>query len=349
MRLPALAIACASLLLAPRAMAAQHAERRAPPAAYDSPRGRVEVLGLRRWTLAMLRDSVRRYVAGQELHDAACMVTLRDSLGFAEASVTRHTSAAPGQPKRTYLTIRVVEPDQAARVRWDTRPRSEFSALLPGYAPIALPLTDSAGGLARGRLLFWLQFPDGPAREAAVREAPAAARADGALVAEFLAARRSEPERARAMRTLARDGHWVNRMVAAAVLSGFAAHDSTWLALARALRDPHEGVREAAGMALRGLPARPVDWRPAAADLRLLLNGTNLPAITEVFALLARTDVTPDLAPTLLRDNADWILDHLGAETPGARDAAHRLLRRLAGGRDHGADRAAWAAWIATL
>ena len=53
--------------------------------AYDSPNGRVELLGLRRWTLDMLRDSIRRYVPGQELHDAACMVTLRDSLRFARA------------------------------------------------------------------------------------------------------------------------------------------------------------------------------------------------------------------------------------------------------------------------
>src|SRR5262245_25528250 len=41
-------------------------------ASYDFPNGTVEVLGLRRWTLAMLRDSIRRYVPGQDLHDAAC-------------------------------------------------------------------------------------------------------------------------------------------------------------------------------------------------------------------------------------------------------------------------------------
>lgn len=52
--------------------------------AFDSPKGRVEVLGLRRWTLGMLQDSIRHYVRGQELYEAACMVTLRDSLHFAE-------------------------------------------------------------------------------------------------------------------------------------------------------------------------------------------------------------------------------------------------------------------------
>lgn len=338
--LPLLTIAGAALLLGAREGAAQ--------VAYDAPRERVEVLGLRRWTLAMLQDSIRRYVPGQTLHDAACMVTLRDSLHFAEASVASFELEPPGQPARRYLTIKLVEPQDAARVQWDVRPRDDFTTLLPDYAPVVLPLTDSTGALWRGRLLFWLQFPEAERRAAAGRM-PAAARTDQALVATFLQAHRTDAHRARAMRVLREDGFWVNRVAAVAVLSRFAAHDSTWWALARALRDPHEGVREAAGMALRGMPARRVDWRPVAADLRLLVNGTNLPSIVTTFDLLARTEVTPELAAPLLRGNADWILDHLASETPMGNDAAHRLLVRLAAGHDRGRARADWAAWIAML
>ena len=68
------AVACSALcvaacLLTPCSGGAQ--------VAYGAPTGRIEVLGLRHWTLAMLQDSIRRYVPGQELHDAACMVTAR--------------------------------------------------------------------------------------------------------------------------------------------------------------------------------------------------------------------------------------------------------------------------------
>jgi hypothetical protein len=178
---------------------------------------------------------------------------------------------------------------------------------------------------------------------------PASARADEKLVSDFLSSRNREADRVRAMKILAQDGYWANRMVAAAVLSNFAAHDSTWLALARALRDPHEAVREAAEMTLRGLPSRHVDWRPAVADLRLLLNGTNLSAIAVVFDALARTGIAPQLAPSLLRGNAEWILQHLASESPMAGDAAHRLLIQLNSGRDLGKTRDAWEAWIATL
>ena len=337
------------LALAIAALVAPSSESQAQ-VAYDSPNGRVEVLGLRRWTLDMLRDSIRRYAPGQELHDAACMVTLRDSLHFAEAYVSHFMLTPPGvAPERSFLTIKVVEPEQAARVQWDVRYRNEFSSLLPDYAPLIQPITDTAGNVWRGRLLAWLQFANDSSRERAFGFMPAKARPDGERVFAFLDSHRADSDRQRAMRVLTRDGHWVNRMTAAAILGNFPAHDSTWWALARALRDPHEGVREAAGSVIQRLPARAVDWRPAAKDLRLLLGGTNLPEIQSLFDVLARTQVSPAMASTLLRDNADWVLDHLVAETPNAGYAAHQLLIRLNNGRDLGRTREAWATWIRTL
>jgi hypothetical protein len=128
----------------------------------------------------MLQDSVRHYVPGQELHDAACMVTLRDSLHFVEASVERFEMTPPGQPMRSFLTIKLIEPAEAARVQWDVRQRNEFGSLLPDYAPLVLAVTDSVGGFWRGRVLFWLQFADSVQREAAMTRASASGRVDGA-------------------------------------------------------------------------------------------------------------------------------------------------------------------------
>lgn len=334
-------LALATGLGAPASMGAQ--------VAYDSPDGRVEVLGLRKWTLAMLQDSIRHYVRGQELHEAACMVTLRDSLHFAEASVMYWESLSPGKAKQSFLAIKVIEPEQAASVQWDTRPRDEFSSLLPDYAPLILRVTDSAAGFWRGRITYWLQYSDSADRQRALARGPAKNRADGRRVFAFLQQHRREADRVRASKILANDGFWVNRMMAVVVLSNFAAHDSTWLRLARALRDPHEGVREAAQSVIAALPSRSVDWRASADDLRLLLGGTNLPAMETMFAVLARTKVDPALASPLLRNNAGWVLDHLGSEAPMANEVAHRLLVRLNGGRDLGTSRSAWEAWARSL
>lgn len=318
-------------------------------AGYESPKGHVEVLGLRRWTLSMLRDSVRRYVPGQELHDAACMVTLRDSLHFADASVTWFILTPPGSKTRSVLSIKVIEPDQAWRVQWNPRPGDDFTSLIPDYAPVVLPITDSGGAVWPGRFQFWLQFPDSGARQAALTRAPATDRLDGERLFAFLAARQGTEDRRRAMRALRGDGFWVNRMVAAAVLSNFAANDSTWWSLVRALRDPHEAVRVAALEGLSSMPSRSVDWRPVASDLRVLVGGTNLLAMDEVFHLLGRTNISADLAPALLRGNAEWVLEHLGSRTPTAPERAHRLLVQLNRGKDLGRPPAAWAAWAAAL
>lgn len=317
--------------------------------AYDSPRGRVEVLGLRRWTLGMLQDSIRRYVPGQELHDAACMVTLRDSLHFADVSVQRMEWDIPGDPKRSYLTIKLIEPEQSARVQWDVRARNAHTSLIGDYAPLLLPVTDSSGGVWIGRIVHWLQSADTSRRQRAMADAPASARADAERVFAFLDRTRGERDRRRAMSVLRRDGFWGNRMAAVIVLSNFTSLDSTWWTLARALRDPEEGVRLAASDIVRAASPVPVDWSGVTGDLRLLLGGTNLLAIDDVFSMLVKTGVAPALAPVLLRDNADWVLDHLAAETPMASNGAHRLLVRLNNGRDLGRSRSAWEAWIRTL
>ncbi|HEX6600828.1 MAG TPA: hypothetical protein VF034_16050 [Gemmatimonadaceae bacterium] len=320
--------------------------------AYDAPRARVEVLGLHRWTLAALQDSIQRRVPGQTLADAACMVTLRDSLHFADALVRDLTySTAPGAPTRHYLVIKVVEPQDSARMHWRPAPRDSFTVLRPSYATVILPVTDSLGRLWIGRFLAPLQLyhRDSALRVALMRARPGTARADADRVWSYLDAHRTEGDRRTALTALRNDGPYANRVVAAAVLSNFAEQDSTWWALADALRDGNDAVRTAAIEVLLSFPSRAVDWAPAVGALRALLGGTNVGATQEILELLERTEVSPTLARPLLHDNAGWVLTHLRAEYPLASTAAHALLVRLNGGTDLGTSDVAWAQWIATM
>lgn len=316
---------------------------------YDSPKGRVEVLGLHRWTVKMLQDSIRHYKPGQELHDAACMVTLREKLHFPDADVARTESRDPNGVSKSYLVIKVVEPQRVQRVQWDVRERDTYSSLLPDYASVVLPVTDSSGGVWMGRVLNWLQASDSASTARLLVGEPPVARVDAERLAQFLREHHSESDRVRAMRVLEKDGFWANRMVATVVLANFGESDDTWRALVRALRDPDVSVRESAKVALRTLPRRTIDWSQATTDLRLLLGGTNVSATQGVLELLAATSVDPALAPTLLRGNADWVLEHLGVQMPGASYAAHKLLVHFNRGTDLGATREAWGAWAAAL
>lgn len=319
--------------------------------AYDAPHARIEVLGLQNWTLKALQDSIRQRVPGQTLADAACMVTLRDSLHFADALVQNLTYSLNGEPARHYLIIKVVEPQDSARVRWRPAPRDSFTVLRPSYAAVILPVTDSLGRLWMSRLLGPIQLyhRDPSVRAAMMRGRPDAARADAERLWNFLDAHRAEADRRTALAALRKDGPYANRIVAAAVLANFAEQDSTWWALADALRDGNEAVRIAALEVLRRLPARPVNWEPAAPTLRALLGGTNVGATQEVLKLLQRTRVSPALARPLLHDNGSWVLTHLRAEYPGASLAAHALLVQLNGGHDLGTSDGAWSRWLATL
>lgn len=320
--------------------------------AYDAPNARVEVLGLRRWTLQALQDSIRHRVPGQTLADAACMVTLRDSLHFADALVDELTYAArPGDAARHYLIIKVIEPNDAARVRWRKAPRDSFTVLRPDYAAVVLPVTDSLGRLAVGRLFAPLQLygDDSATRAAMIRDRPQAGREDAERLWRFLDAHRAEVDRHTAVVALSQDGAYANRMVAAAVLANFPEQDSTWWALTDALRDGNEAVRTAALVALHDLPSRPVNWAPAVPSLRALLGGTNVGATQEVMELLDRTHVSGALARALLHENGNWVLTHLRAEYPGASYSAHALLVRLNDGRDLGTSDTVWARWLAAL
>jgi hypothetical protein len=326
--------------------------------AYDAPHSkaghsvRVEVLGLRHWTLKALQDSIRHRVPGQTLEDAACMVTLLDSLHFADALVqSRVRPASAGEAEQEYLVIKVIEPQDSARVRWRPAPRDSFKVQRPDYASVVLPVTSWNGQLLSGRLNEPLQlYGRNPAdRAAAIRGRPQIVHDDAERLWSFLDAHRSESNRYTAVAALRQDGPYVNRVVAAAVLANFAEQDSTWWALTEALRDGNEAVRLTALLVLQGLPARPIDWTPAIPTLRALLGGTNVLATQDVMDLLVRTHVSAAFARSLLHDNGDWVLTHLRAEYPWASDSAHSLLVQLNSGRDLGANPTDWARWIAAL
>lgn len=334
---------------------------------YNSPAGVVEVFGLRRWSLDALRDSVRAYQPGLDLHSAACQVVLRERFGFADALVRiEEFPTAGGRIERRFI-LKLVESGDSLRTRWNVRPsppRDTFSVLRPTYATLVLAATDSAGQLLMGRLLWPLQVATlAPAwRAKLLEEERPSARADVEGMMRFLQEHSSDADLRVAVGAVRRDGFYANRLAAAMVLTSFPRHRSAWYAAVTALRDPNEAVRGAVMLSLRTLTrsfsnARPsdgpqidsIDWRPALAELRLLVGGTNVEASEDVFTALVQTKVSATLASPLLGGNAEWLLLHLTASDRSTRGAARALLVRLAGGRDLGDDPAAWARWISTL
>jgi hypothetical protein len=234
-------------------------------------------------------------------------------------------------------------------VRWRKLPSDDFQSLLPDYAKLIIPITDSTGGIWLGRVMYSLQFRDSASLETSLGRMPAAAREDANHLRKFLAEHRTDADRLRATKALDSNSFYANRITAAIVLSSFPEHDATWHTLVRALRDPHETVRGAASTALSRMPPRTIDWSPVSQDLRYLLGGTNLGAMEQVMSMLAESSVDPKLARTLLRGNDQWVMRLLTSEAPSASARTKALLKVLNAGKDLGSVPAPWKAWIAQL
>jgi hypothetical protein len=168
----------------------------------------------------------------------------------------------------------------------------------------------------------------------------------------FLEDHDSEADRMSALDVIRTDRDWINRSIAAAILTNFPEEDSTWWALVDVIRGigPDDfGRPEGIGaiQALGNVHAQRVDWAPAAETLRAILDGTNLFAIDPLMGVLARTEISPELADEILSDGR-YVLAHMRSPNPLVRSHAYRFLRQISG-LDFGHDADQWAVWIESL
>jgi hypothetical protein len=305
---------------------------------------RLELIGLKRWTIPMIQDSLRVYAPSDSLLSHACAAVLREKLKFADASVMHYSTTINGRQMKPYLAVTVVEPQDSALVRY----RGPFRDSLPdrdawGTARTIFEKQNQAFQGAIQRLGFLLGTSPLDAADPALRLALPLRR--------FLRDHRAANDRRLALSTLATDGNWRNRAVAVLLLANFARSDSTWWALADALRDPNAPVSVTAGQVLSTLTReapRRVDWGPATQSLRWILDGTNLFAHNELMEVLAATKIDPALAEALLEGGGHLVLAKLRAQGIRERQAARQFLVQIAG-RDLGDDPAVWQEWIRGL
>lgn len=335
--MPCATLACVILLcLATQVAAAQ--------TVLENSELRLELIGLKRWTVPMIEDSLRRYAPTDVLLSHACAGVLREKLKFADASVSYYTRVTDGKPEKTYLAVTIVEPQDSGLIRY----RGPFRDSLPArraWAPIRAVFQnhDIAFQTAAQRPDFLWSVA--PLRGADSVLAPALP------LRRYLRAHRGPRDRQLALAALASDGNSANRVAAAVLLANFSGSDSVWWALADALRDPVTQVNGTARQVLGALVVRAprrVDWAPVTPALRAILDGTNLFAHNRLMEVLAATQIDSTLARPLLKDGGYLVLAKLGSQGWAERQAAHRFLVQITG-QDLGDDPGAWQEWIRGL
>lgn len=296
--------------------------------------GVVEIIGLRDWSILELTDSLRRYRPDVTIGDAACAEVLRDSLGFPDAAVFRFRDG------RVVLTV--IEPADSHRVVLRPPPDQGRS---PGGPWVQLrSLEDTHRFAVEYAIATFLRRRAGEEVAVDSTDAPIIHQVWAILEADA-----GEGDRRSAAAVLRESPDASLRRAAAHYLVRFPDHDSTWYALVQALRDRDWGVRGGANTVLRSFRTavpRTLDWRPAAADLRHLLDGTTLVFQVEVVKLLLATAVAPDLSSVMLsRDGTRLLLAQMAANHEYVREPASAILQRLSG-IDPGANPARWEDWI---
>lgn len=297
----------------------------------EAERGQVEFVGLKSWTVPNLVDTLRVLDPDRPLH--ACAAILKQKLGFSDASVKSYAGA-----NGMYTVVTVIEPQDSARVRYRHAPIRAANDV--GEWKEAVTLFEEEYGTFHLGLQFYGHFLTGN---------PDSARAELADLSdlggyvdsekaeefwEFLQRHNQATDKELALWTLTNDGNESHRVIAVALLANFPDVDLVWWRLADALRDPSNSVRTMAQAVLSTLGQhvpKQIDWEPALHSLTWILGGTNLFAFTETLDLLLRTNVSPDLARELLKNNAELLLAYVNAEHANTRQLAHAFLAHLSG------------------
>jgi hypothetical protein len=321
----------------------------------------IEVVGLRRWTTDMLRDSLRKYAPDEGLDSDASAANLRNLLGFADAATSMHTVVFDEDDKAT-ITVAVREPGDSARVHYavqslDSVPqRQEWRGLAQSLGDTSgrmLPIIAAAhlDGLSRLVTDSTVRGRAITHREGYAFESPADSLAAMPLL-RAIAAKNAPGDYDAAVNTVRSSSSEPDRAIAALILANFPDRDGAWRSLLEIAVGREQGrdafVAQHALISMSDRSPRPIDWSPAVATIHDVLDGTALAALAPLAKALAATGASPAQAPGYLANGGEMLVAYVESDNPDVRDPAHDLLVKLRG-QDLGFETAPWRAWIKSL
>jgi hypothetical protein len=292
-------------------------------AVLEARSGRYEVIGLRRWTLTQLQDSLAAHDASLTSH--TCAAVLRNTLGFPDVSVVLYPAGEAGRPTK-FFEIMVLEPQDSGRAQFLPMPADSLP-VRDSWADLALPFQHNNnlwGFLMAYPEALYSRIPidsllkrssDTEHLRTAMASLPLAQLADTALY------------------TLETDHNPSNVFPALLILGSPESGTAGLAALARILRSPHNFISLSAAHLLhsRITAERGVNWTPLVPSIRAVLDGTNLFAVGPVIRILRQTHPPRPMSDKLVVGGGRVLLARLAAADSVIRTEAHELLQTLTG------------------
>lgn len=321
-----------------------------PPTMLTLPNKQVEVLGLRRWTLAMIQDSLDKYAPGENLASHACAAILRYKLGFVDAAsltfLDQSVKDAAGRPLQR-VTVSVMEPQDSARVRSRLVPQDSTSPYEP-WARVRELVRKHPQSVSLALQLGRRFQADTMAKFLANFSEDSAGIRTAWLFQSFYVTN-ADFEAARHLLKTSPDMY--TRVSAVLVVGGFGSRDAAAHALVEAMLESDGYVKGFAGSALEAVTRdypRKVNWNPVAPEIHAMLDGTSLFQLGSMLAALGASRVDTSYAAPFLANGGRMLLNYFQSAQAQNREPAHRLLVALRG-QDLGSDVEAWRAWIRSL
>jgi len=292
------------------------------PAVLDTRQGRYEIIGLERWTLSMLQDSLSSHDESLTTH--TCAAVIRHVLGFPDVSVVIYSRRSAASPEK-FTEIMVVEPQDSSRVRFTTLPEDSLP-VRAAWEDVALLLRgnqDLFGFLMNHpQALYAASPPDSLLRRSLDTERLRLIWARGFPTAVIDTA----------IWTLQHDRNLANEIPALLILGTPRLGSAAQVALGQALRSPFGIQSMAAARLLRyqvtdagvALP-----WQDLESTFHAVLDGTNLFALRSVMELLVAAHPDSALGVRLVEGGGRIVLARLAADDRLVRTDAYDFLTAL--------------------
>ncbi|MCU0427591.1 MAG: hypothetical protein MUF71_18420 [Candidatus Kapabacteria bacterium] len=282
----------------------------------------IEFLGLHKWTVQQLQDSVKKYNPNGKL--AFCMAALKSNLGFADASVMGYKDT---------VVITVVEPDDSALVKRNTNFPSNIT-LPQDWNKFQQQFAFKS--MERSFAIFTRWWSDDSARVALQsynKEVPISAALDTTVFWNIRTAVKNNTIPATLLSKIVYSS-WdpYARETAVVAMSGLPDNDTCFSSIIHTLLDvaadsPVLRFNEYITLIIdrRSLP---INLAPMYADLRTLVNGANLPVYFTILGVIAKGKPTEkDFREIFATEQSRRLLfSHLQATTSIMRKNAQELI-----------------------
>ncbi len=299
---------------------------------FETERGKIELLGLKKWNAQTLLDSMKSLNPDKPVH--ACSGQMKLDFGFVEVSSIFYIDDY-NDLSTMYSVVTVIEDNENGKIKYLQKP-SDSLAVLEEYTVFAKTIENNRSLYSVGLRTYTLV-------KTGKLDSAQSSLATYNLNSEtmkpfwdFLLSKNNISDMNTALWILNNDSNILNRRIALAILLNFDEYDSVWWTLMNLQRYEDQQLSMSAISVLRTFSKSPrkINWTPAISMIKYILNGTNLYAFQNTLDVLTKTSISPELSNDLLENSCELILSYLNAEHDQTREIAVNFVRQIGGNEE---------------